>query len=292
MPYLTLGLGAILWELDSLSYDRGHHTQTTVSIGGGLGYMINNNISLELGTRYSYMFDQTRDMSGYGDIQTGAFEIVRIGLNAHLFSVADPCPDIVEVKPVKRKDRDGDAIPDDVDKCPDVAEDFDGFQDDDGCPDHDNDGDGIPDSIDKCPNQAETFNGFEDSDGCPDKKPAVVFDVEKPIVLEGVTFATGSSRLTESAKITLDDVVQTLKDYPEITLEISGHTDNVGGRVSNLKLSEKRAEAVKEYLVNNGIESWRLKAVGYGPDRPVETNATPQGRAKNRRIEFKRTDRK
>jgi hypothetical protein len=71
-------------------------------------------------------------------------------------------------------DRDGDGIPDDVDKCPDEPEDFDGFEDEDGCPDPDNDKDGIPDVADKCPNEPETVNGVEDEDGCPDEAPIVV----------------------------------------------------------------------------------------------------------------------
>ena len=81
-------------------------------------------------------------------------------------------------------------------------------------------------------------------------------------------------------------VIQTLKDYPEIQLEISGHTDNVGLRANNLKLSKARAQSVKQYIVDEGINAGRLSAIGLGPDHPIATNITKAGRAKNRRIEF------
>ena len=187
-------------------------------------------------------------------------------------------------------DNDGDGIPDAKDKAPAEAEDKDGYQDEDGVPDLDNDGDGIPDAKDKCPDQPETVNGFEDADGCTDKKPEVVIVKEAPIVLEGVTFQTGSSTLTAGAKTVLDKVVKTLVDYPQMVLEVGGHTDNVGSRASNVKLSQKRADAVKTYLVSKGIAATRIQAKGYGPDKPIVPNTDAAGRNRNRRIEFMRLD--
>jgi outer membrane protein OmpA-like peptidoglycan-associated protein len=183
-------------------------------------------------------------------------------------------------------DNDSDGIPDAQDKAPNDPEDKDGFQDEDGQPDPDNDSDGIPDTNDECPNEPETFNDFEDEDGCPDKKPEVVIDTQAPIVLEGVTFNSGSNVLTPEAKTVLDRVYRTLVDYPEMTVEVRGHTDNTGSYDLNMRLSVYRADAVKSYLVSKGVDSIRINAVGFGPDKPIAPNSTIEGRALNRRIEF------
>ncbi|MDA3813366.1 MAG: OmpA family protein [Candidatus Cloacimonetes bacterium] len=153
----------------------------------------------------------------------------------------------------------------------------------------DTDGDGFLDGVDKCPLEPETFNGFQDADGCPDKKPEIVFEKKSPIILDGVNFKVGSSELTDGAKNILGKVVRTLKDYKDMYLEISGHTDSSGSRALNMKLSRNRAESVRRYLINQGIEEFRLRAIGLGPDHPVMSNKTKAGRAKNRRIEFFRT---
>ena len=153
----------------------------------------------------------------------------------------------------------------------------------------DTDGDGFLDGDDQCPIEPETFNGFQDADGCPDKKPEIIFEKKAPIVLDGVNFKIGSSELANSSEMVLDKVVRTLKDYKEMHLEISGHTDSTGSRALNMKLSRKRAESVRRYLINQGIEEHRLRAIGLGPDHPVTSNKTKEGRAKNRRIEFFRT---
>ncbi len=150
----------------------------------------------------------------------------------------------------------------------------------------DTDGDGVLDGKDLCPTEAETFNGYNDSDGCPDRKPEVIFKKKAPIILEGINFKMGSSELTEEAKSVVMKVTRTLLDYPEMQLEISGHSDNSGSRSINLKLSKARAQSVKQFLVDEGIEENRLQAIGLGPDHPIANNNTEKGRRKNRRIEF------
>ena len=185
-------------------------------------------------------------------------------------------------------DNDGDGIEDVKDAAPNEAEDMDGFEDEDGKPDPDNDGDGILDVNDKCPDQPETKNDYEDEDGCPDKKPEIAVQKGQAIVLPGIQFKTGSATLTNSSKTLLDKVVKTLTDNPEIEIEIRGYTDNTGNYEANVKLSKRRAEAVKQYLVENGINDTRIKTAGYGPDNPIAPNNTKDGRAKNRRIEFYR----
>jgi outer membrane protein OmpA-like peptidoglycan-associated protein len=188
----------------------------------------------------------------------------------------DGCPDVVQ-------DSDNDGIPDDMDKCPLKAEDVDGFQDDDGCPDLDNDLDGILDKDDKCPNEPETFNGYLDEDGCPDERP-----IEEKFILRGVNFESGSAALTPDSYAILDQVVKSLKAYPEVKVEIAGYTDDVGKEEYNLKLSQQRADAVTRYIANGGISPDRLVAKGYGEANPIASNKNPAGRSENRRIEFHR----
>jgi OOP family OmpA-OmpF porin len=191
------------------------------------------------------------------------------------FEDEDGCPDL---------DNDKDGIADTDDKCPNEAEDKDGFEDEDGCPDADNDGDGIPDDADKCPNEPETKNGFQDEDGCPDEVPEEVKKFTG--VIQGINFKTNSDKITKGSFKVLDQAVKVLTDYPDIKLEIGGHTDNVGKAEYNMELSQKRAESVKNYLVGKGINADRLTAVGYGMDKPITSNKTKADKAKNRRTEF------
>ena len=187
-------------------------------------------------------------------------------------------------------DNDNDKIPDTKDKCPNIPEDFDGFEDSDGCPEIDNDNDTIPDSLDKCPDLPENINGYLDKDGCPDEKPRqAIIEKGKKMILRGVTFESGSAELTPYSFSSLNDVVQTLKDFPKIAIEIHGYTDNIGNFNSNQQLSERRANSVKEYLTKNGVNPDRIRAVGYGELHPIANNNTGEGRALNRRIEFVRT---
>ncbi len=214
--------------------------------------------------------------------------------------------DILDQAPLEAEDHDGfqdedgipdpdndeDGIPDINDKCPGIDEnmvtneDFDGFEDDDGCPDFDNDADGILDSLDRCPKEVETFNGYEDEDGCPDEKPEIVVEKGKSIILEGVNFASGSTRIYTESKEILDKIIRTLLLNPTIEIEIRGFTDNQGRYESNIELSQGRAGSVRDYIIQNGIDGSRISIKGFGPENPIAPNDTPQNRAKNRRIEF------
>lgn len=194
------------------------------------------------------------------------------------FEDTDGCPDL---------DNDNDGIADTEDKCPIEPEDIDGFEDTDGCPDIDNDADGILDVNDRCPNEKEIFNQLDDADGCPD---TVVQITKEPLILRGVNFETGKAILTAESSWILDKVLRSLEIYPEIKIEIQGHTDNVGSARSNRRLSWRRAQSVRKYFIERGINPGRLKAVGYGEDRPIATNLTADGRAENRRVELKAID--
>lgn len=153
----------------------------------------------------------------------------------------------------------------------------------------DSDGDGINDNLDKCPDKPENVNGYLDEDGCPDEKPVSEAPIKKgqKFILENIEFEFGKADLKPGVFQSLESAYQTMIDYPSMTVEIGGHTDNVGRAKANQELSLRRAESVKNYLAAKGIDAQRINTRGYGPSQPVETNKTEEGRAKNRRIEFK-----
>ena len=164
----------------------------------------------------------------------------------------------------------------------------------------DTDGDGLKDGEEVSnfktdPAKKDTDGGTVD-DGVeikrgtdPLKADDDVVKVGVAMVLEGVTFATGKAEITPEGAVILEQALKTMTTYPEIEVEISGHTDNVGKKSSNVKLSQKRADAVKGWLVGKGIDAKRIIAKGYGPDQPRVANDTPDNKRLNRRIEFKRT---
>jgi OOP family OmpA-OmpF porin len=192
----------------------------------------------------------------------------------------DKCPDDPGAKPDGcPPDSDGDGVSDPDDQCVDVAGDP-----PDGCP-PDADDDGIADATDECIKKPETDNGFEDEDGCPDEVPEKLSGVTG--VMPGITFETNSAKITKQSRPTLDDTVATLKANPKYHVTIEGHTDDRGSREHNIALSQKRADAVADYLVQHGVARERVHTKGKGPDKPVADNATAEGRAQNRRIEFK-----
>jgi len=222
----------------------------------------------------------------------------------------DACPDQVGPAPqgCPILDADEDGFPDEVDECPNergvephgcpsLDSDGDGFFDDSdecpnepgvapaGCPPADTDKDGITDADDRCRDEPETANGYEDDDGCPDELPQAVQEFTGAI--QGIQFATGKASITPDSHATLDRAVAVLNEYPKLRLEVAGHTDNVGDRATNVELSTQRAMAVKSYLVEHGIDEARVETVGYGPDRPLVSNDTADGRGQNRRIEFR-----
>lgn len=211
-------------------------------------------------------------------------------------------------------DTDGDGIPDRLDKCPTDPEDFDGDQDEDGCPepDLDSDGDGIPDKNDGCKDQPgpKDYDGCPDRDGdqipdnvdkCPDepgpaetegcpvpKEEQVTLESDSIRIRGNILYETGKAIIQKQSYPLLDDVAKVLRDNPEVgPVLVEGHTDNVGSRPYNLDLSNRRAQSVADYLVGKGIKRERLRTAGYGFDRPMATNDTPLGRAKNRRTAFR-----
>ncbi len=184
-------------------------------------------------------------------------------------------------------DNDLDGMIDKIDSCPGEPEDTDGFEDDDGCTDADNDRDGVADFFDKCPAALETRNGYRDDDGCVDTVPDRVAKITSGI--PRVNFKINGAELSPTSRRVLDGTVAFLVDMPEVKLEIRAHTDGA----NNLALSQKRAHAVRDYLIIQGIDPLRLTAKGYGDKAPLVAIAGLRGgklaaaRAKNRRIELK-----
>lgn len=173
-------------------------------------------------------------------------------------------------------DTDKDGIADPEDECVEVA----GPKDNKGCPYPDTDGDGVLDKDDVCPKTP----GVAENKGCP----VVKEEVKKVIqtAFDNLEFETAKAVIKESSKSSLDALATVLVENEEFNLKIEGHTDNVGKPENNLQLSRERAEAVKNYLIEKGVQEERILALFYGETNPIASNDTEEGRAKNRRVEM------
>jgi len=251
--------------------------------------------------------DQFEDSDGCPDPDNDQDEVLDVNDRCPLdpedrdgFEDEDGCPD---------PDNDQDGLLDVSDQCPMEPEDKDGFKDEDGCPDPDNDQDGVLDLSDECPLQPgpEALKGCPDSDddqdgifnledkcpkvpGVPELKGCPLSRVKmsdrKIELLERVFFEFRLAKLQDRSIPLLTEVASVLKAYPRLKVRIEGHTDIIGKAWMNRVLSQGRAEAVRDFLVSQGVEEERMVCKGYGPDRPITTNQTKAGRAKNRRVEF------
>jgi OOP family OmpA-OmpF porin len=185
-------------------------------------------------------------------------------------------------------DRDGDGIPDQYDKCPDVPEDKDGIDDSDGCPEDDADQDGVPDTTDACPREPGQPSPDPKKNGCPQ---FIHLEGSVVRVLQQVHFATASATILPDSFPMLQEIANLLKANAQIKrMTIDGHTDDRGDNDMNKRLSDARARSVMQWLNQHGVESERLEAHGYGEEKPIADNATAEGRATNRRVEFKILD--
>lgn len=190
----------------------------------------------------------------------------------------DACPDDKGTKMMKGcPDADGDGVADKDDACPTVA----GPKENKGCPWPDTDGDGVADKDDKCP----TVAGTVANNGCPEVSDETMKKLNA--YAKTILFDTGKFSFQKQTFPVLEAITAILKEYPTAKFSIEGHTDNVGKADFNQKLSDGRANAVKQYLIDNGIDPFRLTSKGFGMDNPIDTNKTAKGRANNRRVEVK-----
>lgn len=202
-------------------------------------------------------------------------------------------------------DRDNDGFKDNEDKCPYVA----GIKKFKGCPD--TDGDGIEDSNDECPNErgpesrrgcpppfidtdGDGINDYDDlcpkvkglpaNKGCPEIKKEEMEALRK--AFENLLFETGKDVIKTSSFASLDDLAKVMRNNPKSNLYLEGHTDDVGDDNANMELSENRARAVKNYLINKGVDEFRVRIAWFGETKPKADNLTEEGRTKNRRVEM------
>ena len=194
-----------------------------------------------------------------------------------IFDDKDKCPDMPgypELDGCPYPDRDKDGVTDNKDRCPDEP----GSTKNDGCPIVDRDGDGVPDATDRCPDTPGPASNY----GCPeDVKTKLTY------IAKNIYFHVDKATLQTISYEPLNQLADILTRYPNAKLTIEGHTDNTGSSAHNLTLSNNRAKAVVDYLVNKGIDASRLTAIGFGEEKPVTTNKTAEGRTLNRRVELK-----
>ncbi|MGA7180038.1 MAG: OmpA family protein [Thiobacillaceae bacterium] len=250
--------------------------RTTPLVFGVLGVALISAVAISAQAAEGHYYDPTNAASKEG--KTIGYELFKtIGCPGKGLLDA-PCK---EPKPV---DSDGDGVPDSLDKCPNTPA---GVKvDAQGCP-LDSDGDGVPDYLDKCPN---TPAGAKvDAQGCPlpvAQAAPVPAPAPKKLVLEGVNFDNDKATLHPEALATLDRAAVALKEWGDVKVEIAGYTDSRSTNQHNMKLSQRRAEAVRDYLISKGVDADRLTAKGYGDSRPIADNDTEEGRLKNRRVEL------
>jgi OOP family OmpA-OmpF porin len=222
----------------------------------------------------------------------------------------DRCPTVPGLAGMQGcPDQDGDGMEDGVDRCASEA----GPVDRQGCPEKDSDGDGLLDGQDACPAEPGQPNrrgcpvpdkdhdtvedlrdncpdvaGPPDNQGCPpEEKQLVVIQEDRIEIKDTIHFAFNKAIIQRRSYGLLDQVARVLVGHPEIVLvSIEGHTDDWGTAEYNRRLSQRRAEAVRDYFARKGVALERMKAQGFGEDRPVQSNATKEGRAANRRVEF------
>ncbi|MBR9813754.1 OmpA family protein [bacterium] len=317
-PYLVGGIGLV--EEDLLDQSE---NAVTVEAGVGLRNILNSHgVAVRADVRLAEVFNNSLAAQGQSDSFTDIrFNVgVSVPLSARrspdsdgdgVADATDRCPNSAAGVRVDfngcEGDNDYDGVNNSLDRCPRTPR---GTPvDPRGCS-NDTDADGVLDAYDECPNTPpnSTVNasgcarirdtdrdGVTDSaDACPDTGKGVKVDakgcaVPQTVVLEGVTFETASDVLTPNAKVVLDDQVTALKGQPDMTVEIGGHTDNRGAETYNFGLSVKRAEAVRDYMAEQGIAASRMTARGYGESKPRASNDTAEGRQQNRRVELKVT---
>jgi OOP family OmpA-OmpF porin len=325
-PYFSAGMGIVRWDSNhrpsGVRFEK--QRDPAFSVGAGLDVFLNEYMALDINGKFRYMLTDDKDMVGRAkDLGLNSNDkylwYFGVGLTWYpgkpkdtdgdgVPDRKDQCPDTPMGAIVDEvgcpKDSDGDGVYDGLDRCPDTPRGA--IVDSRGCP-KDSDGDGVYDGIDKCPDTPRGArvdeNGCpKDSDGdgvydgidkCPDTPKGVEVDemgcpkIPDLSEVENILFQFDKSDVIPTPNETLDMIVGILKPYPSAKVEIHGHTDSVGSEAYNMKLGMRRAEAVKKYLTDHGVNPDMLITKSMGETKPIATNDTKEGRQKNRRVEFK-----
>ncbi|MGM0449629.1 MAG: OmpA family protein [Pseudomonadota bacterium] len=256
----------------------GHHefgdddTETLAGISAGLQRAVSNNVFVDIGARHDFILDNSRQ-----DTQLYLGVNYAFGSSGSADDASDTMSDQSPATGTQSSDSDGDGVMDSADECPDTAEGT--SVNASGCEARrDSDNDGVRDRNDDCPETPA--NAQVDNSGC---HATLKESVRETL---NVRFETGSATVTEDSFPEIRNVAEAMREYPESTLMLEGHTDSVGNAEANKALSRRRAEAVKQILVEElGIDADRIQAEGYGESRPVADNDTAEGRSRNRRVE-------
>jgi outer membrane protein OmpA-like peptidoglycan-associated protein len=271
---------------------------------GGLSYRNRESVIGLIGLNYknfvlAYSYDLT--LTSIRNYSSGSHEV----LFAYQFNNKSKTPQLKIEEPTEPKDSDGDGVFDDLDECPNVV----GPKDNKGCPWPDSDKDGLSDNKDECPKIAGPIenrgcpygdtdgDGLNDNEdecpktsgpvtnkGCPiiEKKDQEVIDV----AVKNLEFKINQAVIQQISFPSLNTLAEKLKEKENWILNLSGHTDNLGDDDANMILSKNRSEAVKQYLISQGISESRIKVNYFGETKPIADNNTSEGRQKNRRVEF------
>ena len=293
-PYFIAGVGMIRTDSDAMD------TENSPAANVGLGLMLrfgNSPVSLRL--EHRARFEPAHTLAFQDQITSLGLQFAFGGIQTPA-----PAPKPAPPPPVERDgDADEDSVPDSRDECLNTA--IGRSVDARGCP-RDSDGDGVADDQDRCPNTVRQvpvdvrgceFDSDNDRvvnrlDDCPNTSAGTRVDskgceIRGIINLPGVNFQTNSSILLAGAESVLDDAAATLRLNPDIIVQVAGHTDSAGSAEYNVWLSDRRANRVRQYLVDHGANSRNLTSRGYGEAEPVADNATAEGRARNRRVELR-----
>ena len=272
-PYLHLG-GGYTW-IDNKGTG-------TVNGGIGINFWFAENVGLTLQSTYKHSFEDEADMDVPKHLQHFAGLTFKFGGKDTdgdgIYDKDDQCPDVAGLEQFQGcPDTDADGIPDRDDQCPDVA----GPRENRGCPWPDTDGDGVLDKDDLCP----AVKGTAANNGCPEVTEEVMKRLNE--YARTILFNSGKATFKEETMPVLAAMLSIFKEYPNADFSIEGHTDSDGSNALNQTLSENRAAAVKNFLVENGISADRLTSTGFGETKPVTSNKTAKGKAQNRRVEVK-----
>lgn len=274
-PFISLGIGMAGYNGDAGKINP-FPLDLIVPVGAGIKYQISSSFAIQYKYLYNFTNHDEHDLIRMNEKNDKYGQQILGFVLSFGKKEKQATPPIAKPTIIVEADSDGDGVPDHADLCPDTPR---GVKvDKNGCP-LDKDGDGVPDYLDKCPE----IPGPASNKGCPE-------EVTKMIdFLERIQFEFDSQVIKVESFPLMDEAYKILKANPKYKLEIAGHTDNIGTEAYNQDLSERRARSVYNYLTIKGIEAERVKYAGFGSTKPIAGNDTAEGRAKNRRVEFKVT---